>query len=287
MAADTITTLGVLYVVATPIGNLADITFRAVDTLKQVRLIAAEDTRHSARLLHRYGITTPLVSLHEHNEHERVDRLLERLLQGESVALISDAGTPLISDPGYRLVAEVRRRGIPVVPVPGPSAIIAALSVSGLPTDRFCFEGFLPAKPGARRARLQALRDEPRTLIFYESPHRICDTLRQMCEIFGSEREAVLARELTKRFETLRGGAIGELSAWVAGDRDQQKGELVLLVKGAGKRLPDQGLDVESARIADILGAELPPRQAAELTAKITGEKKNRLYRYIVDLDDR
>ena len=286
MAADTITTPGVLYVVATPIGNLADITFRAVDTLKQVRLIAAEDTRHSARLLHRYGITTPLVSLHEHNEHERVDRLLERLLQGESVALISDAGTPLISDPGYRLVAEVRRRGIPVVPIPGPSAIIAALSVSGLPTDRFCFEGFLPPKPGARRARLQALRDEPRTLIFYESPHRICDTLRQMCEIFGSEREAVLARELTKRFETLRGGAIGEISAWVAGDRDQQKGELVLLVKGAGKRLPNQGLDLESARIADILGAALPPRQAAELAAKITGEKKNRLYRYIVDLDD-
>ncbi len=272
---------------ATPIGNLGDITQRAVDTLKKVQLVAAEDTRHSVRLLQHYGITTPLISFHEHNEREQVEKLLTRLQKGDAVALISDAGTPLISDPGYLLVTEARQRGIPVVSVPGPSAVIAALSVSGLPTDRFCFEGFLPAKSSARRKRLQALSDEPRTLVFYESPRRICATLQQMCECFGPGREAVLARELTKRFETVHSGTLQELLARVAEDRDQQRGELVLLVRGAGKRDRGEQLDAESMRVADILAARLPPRQAAELAAEITGEKKNRLYRYIIEPDKR
>ncbi len=284
MTAETITNTGsgILYVVATPIGNLEDITQRALTTLKEVQLVAAEDTRHTAHLLNHYGITTPRFSLHEHNERERTKRLLALLHKGKSVALVSDAGTPLISDPGYLLVAEARKQGIPVVPIPGPSALIAALSVAGLPSDRFCFEGFLPAKSTARRKRLEALSSESRTLIFYESPRRIQATLQQMCELFGAGRKAVVARELTKRFETVHCGSLAELSAWAATEGELIKGELVLLVHGAERRSKRKQLDAESARIAGLLAEALPPRQAAELAARITGEKKNQLYRYII-----
>ncbi len=282
MAPDTITTAGTLYVVATPIGNLGDITQRALATLREVQLVAAEDTRHTARLFRHYGISTPLVSLHEHNERAQMAQVIDWLRQGKSVAMVSDAGTPLISDPGYLLVAEVRRQGFPVMPVPGPSAFVAALSVSGLPTDRFCFEGFLPAKTGVRRRRLEELRDEARTVIFYEAPHRIVATLEEMVEIFGADREAVLVRELTKRFETVLTGGLHDIHARVVADPEQRKGELVLLVRGAGKRERNERLSPESVRITEILAAELPPRKAAELAAEITGEKKNRLYRYLL-----
>ncbi len=273
---------GTLYVVATPIGNLADITYRAVTVLGTVQLIAAEDTRHSIRLLQHYGINTPCIALHEHNEQQQAKKLVERLEGGISIALISDAGTPLISDPGFHLVNRVHEQGLQVVPIPGASAALAALSVAGLPVDRFCFEGFLPAKTGARRKRLQALRDEMRTLIFYESPHRINATLQQMSEIFGGTRQAVIARELTKTFETIHSDNLEKLSAWVAADSNRQRGEFVLLVKGAEKEAASSVLNPEARRIAEILSAELSSRQAAELAATITGEKKNRLYRYMI-----
>lgn len=253
---------------------------RAVEVLQQVDRIAAEDTRHSAGLLRQFAISTPMLSLHEHNEREKTRLLLERLQAGESLALIADAGTPLISDPGYVLVREAHAAGIPVVPVPGPSAVIAALCASGLPTDRFCFEGFLPAKSGARRKRLEALLEEPRTMAFYESPHRIRDCLADMQAIFGGEREAVLARELTKTFETIRHDTLAGLYAWVESDPNQRKGEFVLLLRGsdvAGE--PKSG---EAQRIAQLLAAELPVKQAAALAAKITGEKKNALYQYLL-----
>ncbi len=282
MTPETILSPGTLYVVATPIGNLADITCRAVAILGEVQLIAAEDTRHSAKLLHHYGINTPCIALHEHNEREQAAKLVERLEGGTSIALISDAGTPLISDPGFYLVNTVREHGLRVIPIPGPSAILAALSASGLPVDRFCFEGFLPAKAGARQKRLQMLADETRTLVFYESPHRICATLQQMKETFGTERQAVIARELTKTFETIHGDTLEKLSAWIAGDSNQRRGEFVLLVQGAAGHQLGAGIDAEVQRVAEILAAELPSRQAAELAAKITGEKKNRLYRYII-----
>lgn len=253
---------------------------RAVEVLQQVDRIAAEDTRHSAGLLRQFAISTPMLSLHEHNEREKTRLLLERLQAGESLALIADAGTPLISDPGYVLVREAHAAGIPVVPVPGPSAVIAALCASGLPTDRFCFEGFLPAKSGTRRKRLEALLEEPRTMAFYESPHRIRDCLADMQAIFGGEREAVLARELTKTFETIRHDTLAGLYAWVESDPNQRKGEFVLLLRGsdvAGE--PKSG---EAQRIAQLLAAELPVKQAAALAAKITGEKKNALYQYLL-----
>ncbi len=271
---------GVLYIVATPIGNLGDLTPRAVDILNQVDCIAAEDTRHSAGLLRHFSVTTPLFSLHEHNERERSGVLLERLQQGESIALISDAGTPLISDPGYVLVRDAQLAGLKVVPVPGPSALIAALSASGLPTDRFCFEGFLPAKSGPRLKQLEALRDESRTLVFYESPHRIVDSLADMVTAFGAEREAVLARELTKTFETIRHATLGELAQWVVGDANQQKGEFVLLLHGAPTAAEEE--DREGERIAEILAEELPLKQAAALAARISGGRKNHLYQYLL-----
>jgi len=282
MTLETIPIPGTLYIVATPIGNLADITYRAVAILGAVQLIAAEDTRHSARLLQHYTINTPCIALHEHNERDQAVKLVKQLENGASIALISDAGTPLISDPGFHLVRTARERSLRVVPVPGSSAILAALSVSGLPTDRFCFEGFLPVKPGPRQKRLQALCEEPRTLVFYESPHRINATLQQMQESFGAERPAVIARELTKVFETVHGDSLENLSAWVATDSNQQRGEFVLLVQGAEKLETSSELNADVRRIAEILAAELPPGQAAALTAKITGEKKNRLYRHII-----
>ncbi len=272
--------VGVLYIVATPIGNLGDLSPRAVEVLHQVDRIAAEDTRHSAGLLRHFSITTPLFSLHEHNEREKSAALIERLSGGESIALISDAGTPLISDPGYILVRDAQQAGLRVVPIPGPSALITALSASGLPTDRFCFEGFLPAKSGPRRKLLEAMRDEPRTLMFYESPHRILDCLADMSAVFGNEREAVLARELTKTFETIRHASLGELQEWVLQDANQQKGEFVLLLHGAVEVEEDE--EREGQRIAEVLAEELPLKQAAALAARLSGGRKNSLYQHLL-----
>lgn len=272
---------GILYIVATPIGNLGDISKRALEVLQKVDRIAAEDTRHSASLLRHFTIDTPMFALHEHNERHKAEQVLAYLRQGESLALISDAGTPLISDPGYFLVREAHRAGIRVVPVPGPSALIAALSASGLATDRFCFEGFLPAKSGARRRALEALADEPRTLAFYETPHRIEESLVDMAAILGNERPATLARELTKTFETIRHATLGELAQWVACDANQRRGEFVVLVEGAPQRA-GEGLDGETQRIATLLAEELPLKQAASLAAQISGEKKNAIYKYLL-----
>ena len=217
---------GVLYVVATPIGNLADISQRALAVLAGVDLIAAEDTRHSGRLLQQYQITSKTLALHDHNERDRAPDVVARLAQGKSVALISDAGTPLVSDPGFHLVRLAREQGFKVVPVPGASAMIAALSAAGLPSDRFVFEGFLPAKTAARKKRLEAMAAETRTLIFYEAPHRLLDTLTDMAAVFGADRQVVLARELTKTFETIKGDAVGALRQWVSSDPNQEKGEM-------------------------------------------------------------
>jgi len=274
---------GTLYVVATPLGNLADITHRAVEVLTQVQWIAAEDTRHSRVLLDAYGIRTPCIAYHEHNERGALDGLIEKLQRGESIALISDAGTPLISDPGFPLVREARALGLPVVPVPGASAMITALCVSGLPTDRFVFEGFLPAKGAARRKRLDELRAETRTLVFYESAHRIVEALQDMHDSFGADRPAVVARELTKMFETVHAGTFAQELARVSADPNQQKGEFVILVHGlAVAEGAEPNIEVE--RVLRILCAELPPTRAAALAAQITGAKKNALYALAVQL---
>ncbi|MDT8385417.1 MAG: 16S rRNA (cytidine(1402)-2'-O)-methyltransferase [Gammaproteobacteria bacterium] len=274
---------GVLYVVATPIGNLADISQRALGVLAGVDLIAAEDTRHSARLLQQYQITTKTLALHDHNERDRAPDVVARLSQGKSVALISDAGTPLISDPGFHLVRLARDAGIRVVPVPGPSAMLAALSAAGLPSDRFVFEGFLPAKASARKKRLEAMAAESRTAIFYEAPHRLLDTLADMVEVFGAQRHVVLARELTKTFETLRGDAVGALQQWVSADPNQQKGEMVLLVKGLEGDDSEEGM-AEAQRVLRLLLAELPLSQASALAARITGVRKKPLYQFGLSL---
>ena len=268
---------GVLYVVATPIGNLQDISTRALDTLKRVARIAAEDTRHSKKLLSHYGIGTPMTALHEHNEVEHSAMLLKLLESGDDLALITDAGTPLISDPGYFLVHAARAAGVRVVPVPGPSACITALSASGLPSDRFVFEGFLPPRQSARRQRLEALRGESRTLVFYESPHRIVDSLTDMAGVFGADRLAVVARELSKVYETIEDGALGALADWLIRDTNQQKGEFVILVHGAPER-NRAAMDVQDLQVLQVLLQELPLKQAAALAAKITGAPKNRLY---------
>ncbi len=268
---------GSLYVVATPIGNLADITQRALEVLRGVDAIAAEDTRHSGALLRHFGIGARLVSLHEHNERQRTRRILELLAGGASVALISDAGTPLISDPGYHLVREARAAGHRVVPVPGASSVICALSAAGLPTDRFRFEGFLPARRAARRARLQGLAGETCTLVFLESSHRIVESLEDMAGVFGAEREAVVARELTKTFETIHGDRLEALVAWVARNPDQRKGEFVVMIHGRdvdGPGVPDAGAE----RVLRVLLEELPLKQAAKLAARISGAQKNALY---------
>ncbi|MBA1276943.1 MULTISPECIES: 16S rRNA (cytidine(1402)-2'-O)-methyltransferase [Pseudomonadaceae] len=269
---------GTLYVVATPIGNLEDISARALRVLNEVALIAAEDTRHSARLLQHFGISTPLAACHEHNERDEGGRFIKRLLAGENVALISDAGTPLISDPGYHLVRQARAVGIRVVPLPGACALVAALSAAGLPSDRFIFEGFLPAKQVARRTRLELLREEPRTLIFYEAPHRILDSLTDMEEVFGPERPAVLGRELTKTFETLKGLPLAELRVWVASDSNQQRGECVLVVGGWQAPQGEGAIDANALRVLRLLLAELPVKRAAAVAAEITGARKNVLY---------
>jgi 16S rRNA (cytidine1402-2'-O)-methyltransferase len=267
-------------VVATPLGNLDDISRRALDVLERVELIAAEDTRHSRRLLSHYGIHTALTSLHEHNERDKLPGLLARLAAGEALALISDAGTPLVSDPGFLLVRAAREAGHPVVPVPGPSALICALSAAGLPSDRFLFEGFAPRRPAARRSWLESLRGEPRTLVFYEASHRILDTLKDLAELFGPERRGVLARELTKLHETFIAAGLGELARRVEADPQQRKGEFVVLVAGAEPVGTAVG---ETARVLRILAAELPLKRAAALTAQITGARRNELYQLGLD----
>lgn len=265
-----------LHVVATPIGNLGDLSPRAQQVLREVAAVCAEDTRRSGQLLAHFGIGTPLLALHEHNEQQLAERLVARLLAGESLALVSDAGTPLVSDPGYRLVRAARAAGVKVSPVPGPSALVAALSVAGLPSDRFTFEGFLPAKASARRERLAALAGEPRTLVFYESSHRIEESLADLRAAFGDDRPAVLARELTKLFETVLDGTLADLHARVAADADQRKGEFVLVVQGVGEDA-DAKL-AEGRRVHAVLARQLPPSTAAKLAAEITGAPRKALY---------
>jgi 16S rRNA (cytidine1402-2'-O)-methyltransferase len=250
---------------------------RAVETLQTVAVIAAEDTRHSSRLLAHFDIKTPCIAYHDHSDETRVEQLIARIQAGDSVALISDAGTPLVSDPGYRLVRSARQAGVKVVPIPGACAMIAALSAAGLPSDRFAFEGFLPAKQVARCTQLQSLAADPRTLIFYEAPHRILETLQDMAQVFGAEREVVMARELTKTFETIKGSNVSELAAWVESDSNQQRGEIVLLVHGAPKP-ENEAMTPEHMHIMKVLLDELPVKQAAAIGAKLTGLKKNFLY---------
>jgi 16S rRNA (cytidine1402-2'-O)-methyltransferase len=267
---------GTLHVVATPIGNLADLSPRALDTLRAVDAICAEDTRHTRHLLSHFGIEKPLLALHEHNEAEVAGRLVARLAAGDSLALVSDAGTPLVSDPGFRLVRAAREAGIRVSPVPGPSAIIAALSVAGLPSDRFAFEGFLPVKSAARRERLASLAGEERTLVFYESSHRIAEALADLRTVYGDDRRAVLARELTKLFETVLDGRLADLHAAVESDANQRKGEFVVLVEGVGD---DADAKVAQGRVLYAkLVAHLPPSTAAKLAAEITGAPRKTLY---------
>jgi 16S rRNA (cytidine1402-2'-O)-methyltransferase len=268
--------LGMLHVVATPIGHRDDISARAIETLRRVKVIAAEDTRHTRPLLQHLGVDTPLVALHDHNECTAVDGLVERMRAGDDVALVSDAGTPLISDPGFRLVRAARAAGIKVSPVPGASAVVAALSVAGLPSDRFIFEGFLSAKTGARRARLGELAGESRTLIFYESSHRIVESLEDMREAFGADREAVVARELTKMFETVLDGPLAGLVERVTADPNQQKGEFVVMV--AGREEGEDERLAEGLRVFAILKEELPPAKAAKMAAAITGAPRKALY---------
>jgi 16S rRNA (cytidine1402-2'-O)-methyltransferase len=278
MKTDRTGKLGKLYVVATPIGNLSDITHRALETLASVKLIAAEDTRHSRTLLQHYGINTAMISLHEHNEASRIDQIIGHLQAGDSVALISDAGTPLISDPGSRLVLAVHEAGMKPVPVPGPSAISAMLSVAGQSVQRFCFEGFLSSKPTARRKQLQSLVSEIRSLVFYESSHRITDSLQDMKNIFGSSRHCTVGRELTKRYESLYRGTMDDVLLEMEQDENSARGEFVVVIKGSEESVDNS---VEQGRsIMDVLLTELSVSQAASLAAKISGARKKQLYDY-------
>jgi 16S rRNA (cytidine1402-2'-O)-methyltransferase len=271
-------------VVATPIGNLGDLSSRARSTLETCALIAAEDTRHTGTLLKHLGVTTPLLSLHEHNEAQRTPELISRLRAGASIALVSDAGTPAISDPGFELVRAAAAAGIDVVAVPGPCAAVAALSIAAQPTDRFCFEGFLPARGSARRARLESLKLEPRTLVFYESPHRVAETLEDCAATFGTERAATAAREITKLHETTYRGSLGELAARAAADADFARGEIVLVVAGAPAQpaVAEGGADGHGGaldRVLSVLLAELPLKQAARLAAQIVQVRDNETYK--------
>ncbi|MGD8109823.1 16S rRNA (cytidine(1402)-2'-O)-methyltransferase [Vibrio sp. TRT 17S01] len=268
-----------LYIVPTPIGNLGDITQRAIEVLSGVDLIAAEDTRHTGKLLSHFSIQTKTYALHDHNEQQKAQVLVDKLLEGQSIALVSDAGTPLISDPGYHLVTKCRQAGVKVVPLPGACAVITALSASGLPSDRFSFEGFLPPKSKGRKDKFLEISKAARTCIFYESPHRIIDSLEDMLDILGPEREVVLARELTKTFETIQGLPLGELIEWVKSDDNQQKGEMVLLVHGFRESVEDT-LPDEATRTLAILTKELPLKKAAALAAEIYNLKKNALYKW-------
>jgi 16S rRNA (cytidine1402-2'-O)-methyltransferase len=272
---------GCLFVVATPIGNREDLSARAIETLRQVTLIACEDTRHSAPLLNSIGADAKRIALHDHNEAEASAGLVAQMLRGESIALISDAGTPLVSDPGFRLVQAAAEAGLRVVPIPGPSALIAALSVAGLATDRFSFEGFLPNKSAARRSVLESLAHDARTLVFYEARHRIVESLDDMVSVLGAGREAVVARELTKTFETLLRGTLAEILERVRGDSDQQLGEFVVVVAGAEAMDADAQRLAEGRRVFDLLKDELPPSRAVRLAAEISGAPKNALYKLV------
>ncbi|WP_282276932.1 16S rRNA (cytidine(1402)-2'-O)-methyltransferase [Stenotrophomonas sp. PS02297] len=265
-----------LYVVATPIGNLADLSPRAQEVLRSVAAICAEDTRHTGQLLSHFGISRPLVALHDHNEEAMAQRVVARLLGGESMAVVSDAGTPLVSDPGFRLVRAARAAGVKVSPVPGACAAIAALSVAGLPSDRFVFEGFLPAKGAARRERLQRLAGETGTLVFYESSHRIAESLADMATAFGASRPAVVARELTKLFETVLDGSLEQLLAAVQADDNQRKGEFVVMVQGAAD--DEEAKIAEGRRLYARLNEHLPPSTAAKLAAELSGAPRKALY---------
>lgn len=272
---------GTLYVVGTPIGNRSDISERALDVLSAVDLVLAEDTRRTRPLLRSLGVSTPLLALHEHNERDRADELVAKLQAGQSLALVSDAGTPLISDPGFVLVRAARDAGLTVSPIPGPCAAVAALSVSGIPAERFAFEGFLPAKAVARRKALEGLRSETRTLVFYEAVHRVRDTLAALAAVFGGERRACIARELTKLHETIRTAPLDELAAWATGDDDVVRGELVLVVEGASHAASHSTLDVDA--VLDELARELPAGKAAQLASKLTGEPRKALYQRLLD----
>ncbi|MGO1793778.1 MAG: 16S rRNA (cytidine(1402)-2'-O)-methyltransferase [Oceanisphaera sp.] len=268
-----------LYIVPTPIGNLNDISQRALDILQQVDLIACEDTRHTAKLLSHYQINSATWALHDHNEQYKSEQLVKRLVGGQSVALVSDAGTPLISDPGYHLVNSCRDAGIQVIAIPGPCAAITALSAAGLPTDRFAFEGFLPAKEKARLDKIEQLKDEPRTLIFYESPRRLLHSVAAIVEVLGEDRQLVVAREITKTFESINSLPAGDMQAWLSEDSNRSRGEIVLMVAGYKPHAEDE-LSAKVIRTLTLLRAELPLKKAAALTADIHGAKKNELYKY-------
>jgi 16S rRNA (cytidine1402-2'-O)-methyltransferase len=268
---------GRLYIVATPIGNADDISLRAREVLAQVDLIAAEDTRHSGRLLARLGIDRPLIPVHEHNEDQQAPRMIEQIAEGASIALVSDAGTPLVSDPGYRLVTQAAQRGIEVVAIPGPSAVTAALSISGLPTDRFAFEGFLPARKTARLKRLTGLRAEPRTMVFFESSHRIETCLADLRDVLGAGRQAALCRELTKQFETVLRGSLADLHDQVSRDPNQRKGEIVLVV-GGSRSSGDAGFSDALALASELLD-QVGASQAVRIAAKLHGVPRRELYR--------
>ncbi|EJH3608008.1 16S rRNA (cytidine(1402)-2'-O)-methyltransferase, partial [Escherichia coli] len=257
------------------------ITQRALEVLQAVELIAAEDTRHTGLLLQHFGINARLFALHDHNEQQKAETLLAKLQEGQNIALVSDAGTPLINDPGYHLVRTCREAGIRVVPLPGPCAAITALSAAGLPSDRFCYEGFLPAKSKGRRDALKAIEAEPRTLIFYESTHRLLDSLEDIVAVLGESRYVVLARELTKTWETIHGAPVGELLAWVKEDENRRKGEMVLIIEG--HKAQEEDLPADALRTLALLQAELPLKKAAALAAEIHGVKKNALYKYALE----
>lgn len=276
---------GTLYIVATPIGNLDDLPPRAIAVLSGVSIVAAEDTRHSGRLLQAIGVETRMLALHDHNERDRAAQVMQRLEQGQDVALISDAGTPLISDPGFILVREARARGIRVSPVPGPCAIVAALCAAGLPTDRFAFEGFLPSKKGARVAALDKLASETATLVFYESPHRILEAVADIADVMGGHRELVIARELTKTFETFYSGGAEEVLDTLKADPHGSRGEFVIMIRGAEKDAGDAGME-EVDRLLKLLLTELPVKRAARLVAEMTGRAKNELYQRALSFRD-
>lgn len=275
--------MGILYVVATPIGNLQDITLRALETLKAVDAIAAEDTRHTSGLLSHFGISKKLIAVHEHNEHQSAEKLLMQLNAGESIALVTDAGTPGISDPGAVVVDFVRKAGVKVVPVPGVSAVIAALSASGIVQNGFLFHGFLPASGAARRKVLEALKSQAVTLVFYEAPHRIVDSVADMCTVFGAERRITFARELTKTFETIYSCALSDAVTWLQADTNQQRGEFVLLIEAANIKQEEE-ISEEALRVLRLLLTELPLKQAVKLATDITHEKKNVLYELALKL---
>lgn len=279
------TSKATLYIVATPIGNLKDITYRAVEVLGTVDWIAAEDTRHTQRLLQALGLNKPLLSLHDHNEQARSQQLLDKLQAGESGALVSDAGTPLINDPGFHLVKLLRQQGVNVVPIPGPSAVITALCAAGLPTDRFSYEGFLPAKNQKRLQVLQTLKNDTRTLVFYESPHRLTESLQAMRDVFGAERQMVAAREMTKTYEQFVAGSIAEVVAYFDANADKVRGEFVLMVMGdvVAEAVSE---DEHDALIGALLKQNLPVKQITDIVVELSGQKKKAVYNRVLTLKE-